>query len=67
MKNNYGANIERGIIAEVCEEGYRVPSLTRYGITTPAIPSISGAVYMAGDRVYFYVFDDGHGAILAAF
>ena len=29
MKNNYGANIERGIIAEVCEDGYKVQSLTR--------------------------------------
>jgi hypothetical protein len=40
---------------------------TAYGIITPAIPSVSGAAYKAGDRVYFFVFDDGHGAILAAF
>ena len=53
MKNNYGANIERGIIAEVCEGGYKVQSLTRDGIMTPAIPSVSGAAYKAGDRVYF--------------
>lgn len=62
MKNNYGANIERGIIAEVCEGGYKVQSLTRDGIMTPAIPSVSGTAYKAGDRVYFFVFDDGHGA-----
>lgn len=53
MKNNYGANIERGIIAEVCEGGYKVQSLTRDGIMTPAIPSVSGTAYKAGDRVYF--------------
>lgn len=67
MKNQYGATIERGIIAEVSEGGYKVQSLTRDGITTPALPSISGAAYNAGDRVYFFVFDDGHGAILATF
>ena len=67
MKKNNGANIERGIIAEVCEAGYKVQSYTRYGIVTPAIQSVSGAAYKVGARVYFFVFDDGHGAILAAF
>lgn len=65
--SNYGAIIERGIVEEACENGYKVKSYTRYGITTPAIPAASGAVYKAGDRVYFFVFDDGHGLILAAF
>ena len=67
MKNEYGATIERGVIAEACEDGYKIRSLTRDGIVTPALPSISGTAYRAGDRVYFFVFDDGHGAILAAF
>ena len=67
MNQQYGATIERGFIAEVCEDGYRVKSYTRDGIMTPALPSASGAAYKAGDRVYFFVFDDGHGAILAAF
>lgn len=67
MKNNYGANIERGIIVEVCEDGYKVQSLTRDGIMTPAIQSVSGASFEAGDRIYFFMFDDGHGMILAAF
>ena len=65
--SNYGAIIERGIVEEVCENGYKVKSYARDGITTPAIPAASGAAYKAGDRVYFFVFDDGHGAILAAF
>lgn len=64
---NYGATVERGIVKEVCAEGYRVQSYTRNGVTTPAIPAASGAAYEVGDRVYFFVFDDGHGMILAAF
>lgn len=64
---NYGAIIERGIIAEVREDGYKVHSYSRSGITTPAIPSASGATFKVGDRVYFFVFEDGHGAIIAAF
>lgn len=67
MNNNYGACIERGVVTMVCEGGYKVKSLTRDGITTPALPSIGGTTYQVGDRVYFFVFDDGHGAILAAF
>lgn len=67
MNNPYGAAIERGVITEVCAGGYRISSYSRKGITTPAIPSIDGRIYMAGDRVYYFMFDDGHGAILAAF
>ena len=67
MKSPYGAAIERGVITEVCDGGYRVSSYSRKGITTPAIPSIDGRDYQAGNRVYFFMFDDGHGAILAAF
>lgn len=67
IMQNYGAAIERGIIAEACGGGYKVQSFTRDGIVTPAIPSVSGAPLKVGDRVYFFVFDDGHGAILAAF
>ena len=67
MKNDNGTSIERGIIAEKYADGYKVQSLTRDGIVTPAIPSISGADYEVGDRVYYFVFDDGHGAIIAVF
>ena len=65
--NNNGATIERGVVEEVCATGYKVKSYTRDGIITPAIPAASGAAYKAGDRVYFFMFDDGHGMILAAF
>ena len=65
--DKHGAWIERGIVSEVCESGYKVKSYSREGITTPAIPAASGAAYTVGDRVYFFLFDDGHGIILAAF
>lgn len=67
MNNQFGTNIERGIIAEVCEQGYKVRSISRDGILTPEIPGISGATFSVGDRVYFFIFEDGHGAIIAAF
>lgn len=65
--NEFGANIERGVITEIGDDGYKVQSYTRDGVITPAIPSTSGATHKVGDRVYFFVFDDGHGAILAEF
>lgn len=67
MNQQYGATIERGFIIEVCEDGYKVKSYTRDGITTPALSAASGTAYEAGDRVYFFMFDDGNGAILAKF
>lgn len=65
--NEYGAAIERGEVAEASADGYRVRSMTREGITTPIIPAIGDAEYAVGDRVYFFIFEDGHGAILTAF
>ncbi|MDD3881888.1 MAG: hypothetical protein PHI27_06515 [Eubacteriales bacterium] len=62
----YGACIERGAVVSVADGLYIVRSLTRDGIITPAIPAISGT-YQADDTVYFFLFPDGHGAILAAF
>lgn len=64
---NYGATIERGTICAVTDDGYKVQSLTRDGITTPALPSLCGDSLKTGDRVYYFMFDDGHGAIMAAF
>ena len=59
--------LSAGSLPKRAEGGYKVQSFTRDGIVTPAIPSVSGAPLKVGDRVYFFVFDDGHGAILAAF
>ena len=65
--SDYGAAIERGRIISAEDDGYRVMSYSRDGITTPLLPAISDATYKVDDRVYFFVFEDGHGAILAAF
>ena len=65
--SDYGAAIERGRIISAEDDGYRVMSYSRGGITTPPLPAISDATYKVDDRVYFFVFSDGHGAILAAF
>ena len=63
----YGAVIERGIVMEAAEGGYKVKSLSRYGIVTPAIPAMYGGTIAEGEKVYFFLFDDGHGAILGKF
>ena len=64
---DYGASIERGEIAACGAGGYAVRSYTRDGLVTPPLPALGNAAYSEGDRVYFFVFDDGHGLILAAF
>ena len=78
----YGAMIERGEITAILEEGYEVKSLSRPGVTTPPIPAqeriekiivdaehnarIEYREYAVGDRVYFFMFDDGKGMVIAA-
>jgi hypothetical protein len=58
------AAIERGVVVSASEGGYRVQSYSRDGLITPAIPALTLDTYAQGDRVYFFLFDDGHGAIL---
>ena len=58
--------IERGKIAQKLESGYRVCPFAGSYVTTP-IPALFGAAYDVGENVYFFYFDDGKGAILAAF
>lgn len=65
--NSNGAIIEQGIVHEVTDDGYRVESYTRSGLLTPAIPALPGAAFQAGDRVFYFMFNDGCGLILAAF
>lgn len=62
--NSYGAKIERGYIVQVAEDGYIVQSYDRHGMKTPIIKSINDHQYGAGDRVYFFLFDDGCGKII---
>lgn len=66
-KRAAAADIERGQITAAEDGKYRVESYSRDGLTTPPIPAVGEGVYSVGDRVYFFLFDDGHGAILAAF
>jgi hypothetical protein len=58
------AAIERGIVVSAPEGGYKVQSYSRDGLITPVIPALTQDTYASGDRVYFFLFDDGHGAIL---
>ena len=60
----YGAVIERGRISAVEATGYVVESESRPGIVTPPIPDIAGTTRAVGDRVVFFMFDDGDGRIL---
>ena len=64
MSFDYGAPIERGEVLEAAEGGYRVKSLTRPGVTTPPIPALLGDTFSVGEKVYFFVFGDGHGGII---
>ena len=61
-----GAVIERGIIADVTEDGYLVASFDRDGIISPPIKSIGGTEYEKADLFYFFLFRDGTGKILCA-
>jgi hypothetical protein len=58
------AAIERGSVVSAPEGGYKVQSYSRDGLITPAIPALSQDTYAQGDKVYFFLFDDGHGVIL---
>ena len=66
MTSEYGARIERGIVLEANENGYRVQSLSRDGIIAPAITGLDATAYAAGTIVYFFLFEDGRGKILSA-
>ena len=64
MKEGYGAALERGVVETIESGGYRVASMTRRGIRTPVIKSLETGLKV-GDRVYFFLFPDGDGVILA--
>ena len=61
---DYGASIERGIVLSEEDGGWRVDSLTRPGIITPPLGVMGTETLEAGALVAFFVFCDGHGAIL---
>jgi hypothetical protein len=59
----WGAAIERGTVRSA-EGGYVIASEDRQGVVTPPLPSLNGNVYAAGDRVYFFMHEDGTGAVI---
>ena len=59
------AQIERGRITQAGGGLYKVSSYGRSGLTTPGLPPMDPqASYQVNDKVYFFMFDDGHGMIL---
>ena len=64
--NSYGAKIERGVITQAAGGKYIVQSFDRHGLATPPIEANHQEQYSAGDRVYFFLFDDGSGKIIAS-
>lgn len=67
MRNEiYGSTLERGVIEKIENGKYRVSSLTRDGIVSMPIKSKNETdTYSIGDKVYFFLFDDGDGLILS--
>lgn len=64
-EKSYGAPIERGVIETIEDGGYRVASFTRNGITSLPMKTMNEADTLSiGDRVYFFLFDDGDGLII---
>lgn len=73
-KEYYGAPIERGTIVSIDGDRYRVASYSRDGVRSLPMKAIidfdtdyDGVPirrYGIGDRVYFFMFDDGNGMIL---
>ena len=63
------AFVERGVV--VAEENglYTVESYGRAGLVTPGIPALiaNTAPFSPGEKVYFFLYGDGHGAILGRF
>ena len=68
MKNEYnpqyGATIERGRIISAQAGKYTVESYDRDGVTTPPITTTDDNSYNTGDRVFFFMFNDGTGRII---
>lgn len=63
---NFGAQIERGRVIRADEDGYVVESLDRPGIISPPIGSMARSAPDAGEQVYFALFADGSGFVIAA-
>lgn len=59
------AGIERGLVVSVSGGKAVIRSFGRSGLLTPPLPCLtSGLTLAANDRVYFFLFEDGTGAIM---
>ena len=59
------AIVERGVITEKTEDGYKILSLDRDGLDVPPLaPVTTGDVFAVGQKVYYFVFNDGTGRII---
>ena len=56
--------VERGTIISVENNAHRVKSIDRENVITPLLRTIDGSVYEVNAAVYFFLFDDGDGAII---
>ena len=62
------AFIERGKVSAVDNGGtYTVTSYGRDGLEVSGIAALAGGPYTVGEKVYFFVFDDGRGGIIGRF
>lgn len=70
-EKKWGATIERGTLTEQQGEKFKVKSFDRDGIVSrplkpiPLPPELLPKPYAVGDKVYFAMFCDGGGCILA--
>ena len=61
----FGATMERGVLLAETADGWTVESRDRPGlISPPLLPLLTNGTYGAGDRVFFFLFEDGTGRIL---
>lgn len=63
------ARIERGKIRTAEDGVYTVESYGRPGLVTPGIPAMIAGMnpFSVGENVYFFLFGDGHGAVIGRF
>lgn len=59
-----GALVERGRIAQIANDGYRVENLDRRGLTSRAVEAMDNTEYAVDDIVLFVMYRDGTGKIL---
>lgn len=62
-----GTMIHIGTIVNTDNGSYTVKSITESPMETPPMTAIDDAEYSAGDRVCYFLFDNGFGKIICAY